>query len=309
MGKYILKRFLYMLIVVWAVSLIAFVLLRAAPSDAAVLSLPDTATEEQIEAKREEMGLNDPYIVQYGRYMLDLIRGDLGTSIMYGYSCKDVIFNRLPATFNVAMTSAVLILIIAIPLGITAGVKQGTAVDFFCTFIVVLLQSMAVVWVCILLLLIFTVKFDLLPAMGYQGLAHPEYLVMPIIASGYRLLTTLVRMGRSGMIDVMGEDYITATFARGMSRFEVYTKYAFKNALIPIVTIYGLNISTMLAGAVVIETVFNIPGIGTMLVNAVNHRDYPLVQSTLVVTAIIFAVITLIVDIVNAYIDRRMQLD
>ena len=309
MGKYILKRFLYMVIVVWAVSLIAFVLLRAAPSDAAVLSLPDTATEEQIEAKREEMGLNDPYIVQYGRYMLDLIRGDLGTSIMYGYSCKDVIFNRLPATFNVAMTSAVLILIIAIPLGITAGVKQGTAVDFFCTFIVVLLQSMAVVWVCILLLLIFTVKFDLLPAMGYQGLAHPEYLVMPIIASGYRLLTTLVRMGRSGMIDVMGEDYITATFARGMSRFEVYTKYAFKNALIPIVTIYGLNISTMLAGAVVIETVFNIPGIGTMLVNAVNHRDYPLVQSTLVVTAIIFAVITLIVDIVNAYIDRRMQLD
>ena len=309
MGKYILKRFLYMLIVVWAVSLIAFVLLRAAPSDAAVLSLPDTATEEQIEAKREEMGLNDPYIVQYGRYMLDLIRGDLGTSIMYGYSCKDVIFNRLPATFNVAMTSAVLILIIAIPLGITAGVKQGTAIDFFCTFIVVLLQSMAVVWVCILLLLIFTVKFDLLPAMGYQGLAHPEYLVMPIIASGYRLPTTLVRMGRSGMIDVMGEDYITATFARGMSRFEVYTKYAFKNALIPIVTIYGLNISTMLAGAVVIETVFNIPGIGTMLVNAVNHRDYPLVQSTLVVTAIIFAVITLIVDIVNAYIDRRMQLD
>ena len=309
MGKYILKRFLHMLIVVWAVSLIAFVLLRAAPSDAAVLSLPDTATEEQIEAKREEMGLNDPYIVQYGRYMLDLIRGDLGTSIMYGYSCKDVIFNRLPATFNVAMTSAVLILIIAIPLGITAGVKQGTAIDFFCTFIVVLLQSMAVVWVCILLLLIFTVKFDLLPAMGYQGLAHPEYLVMPIIASGYRLLTTLVRMGRSGMIDVMGEDYITATFARGMSRFEVYTKYAFKNALIPIVTIYGLNISTMLAGAVVIETVFNIPGIGTMLVNAVNHRDYPLVQSTLVVTAIIFAVITLIVDIVNAYIDRRMQLD
>ena len=309
MGKYILKRFLYMLIVVWAVSLIAFVLLRAAPSDAAVLSLPDTATEEQIEAKREEMGLNDPYIVQYGRYMLDLIRGDLGTSIMYGYSCKDVIFNRLPATFNVAMTSAVLILIIAIPLGITAGVKQGTAVDFFCTFIVVLLQSMAVVWVCILLLLIFTVKFDLLPAMGYQGLAHPEYLVMPIIASGYRLLTTLVRMGRSGMIDVMGEDYITATFARGMSRFEVYTKYAFKNTLIPIVTIYVLNISTMLAEAVVIDTVFNIPGIGTMLVNAVNHRDYPLVQSTLVVTAIIFAVITLIVDIVNAYIDRRMQLD
>lgn len=309
MGKYILKRFVYMLIVVWAVSLIAFVLLRAAPSDAAVLSLPDTATEEQIEAKREELGLNDPYLVQYGKYMLDLIKGDLGTSIMYGYSCKQAIMSRLPATFNVALTSAVLILFISIPLGITAGVKQGSGIDFCATFFVVLLQSMAVVWVCILLLLIFTVKFDLLPAMGYKGLSHPEYLVMPIIASGYRLMTSLTRMGRSGMIDVLSEDYITCTYARGMSRFEVYTKYAFKNALIPIITIYGLNISTMLAGAVVIETVFNIPGIGTMLVNAVNHRDYPLVQSTLIVTAIIFAVITLIVDIVNAYIDRRMQLN
>ena len=162
---------------------------------------------------------------------------------------------------------------------------------------------------CILLLLIFTVKFNLLPAMGYKGWSRPEYLVMPIIASGYRLMTSLTRMGRSGMIDVLSEDYITCTYARGMSRFQVYTKYAFKNALIPIITIYGLNISTMLAGAVVIETVFNIPGIGTMLVNAVNHRDYPLVQSTLIVTAVIFAVITLIVDIVNAYIDRRMQLN
>ena len=309
MGKYILKRIAYMLIVIWAVSPIAFVLLRAAPSDAAVLSLPDTATPEQIEAVREEMGLNDPYIVQYARYMFDLVRGDLGTSIMYGYPCSQAIMDRLPATFNVALTSAVLILFISIPLGITAGVKQGTWIDFIATFFVVLLQSMAVVWVCILLLLIFTVKFDLLPAMGYQGLSHPEYLVMPIIASGYRLLTSLTRMGRSGMIDVLGEDYITCTYARGMSRFDVYTKYAFKNALIPIITIYGLNISTMLSGAVVIETVFNIPGIGTMLVNAVNHRDYPLVQSTLIVTAVIFAVITLIVDIVNAYIDRRMQLN
>ena len=168
MGKYILKRIAYMLIVIWAVSLIAFVLLRAAPSDAAVLSLPDTATPEQIEAVREEMGLNDPYIVQYARYMFGLVRGDLGTSIMYGYPCSQAIMDRLPATFNVALTSAVLILFISIPLGITAGVKQGTWIDFIATFFVVLLQSMAVVWVCILLLLIFTVKFDLLPAMGYQ---------------------------------------------------------------------------------------------------------------------------------------------
>ena len=170
--------------------------------------------------------------------MLDLLKGDLGTSIMYGYPCKQAIMNRLPATFNVALTSAVLILFISIPLGITAGVKQGSGIDFFATFFVVLLQSMAVVWVCILLLLIFSVKLNWLPAMGYKGLARPEYLVMPIIASGYRLMTSLTRMGRSGMIDVLSEDYITCTYARGMSRFEVYTKYAFKNALIPICLLY-----------------------------------------------------------------------
>lgn len=309
MGKYILKRFAYMLIVIWAVSLIAFVLLRLAPSDAAALALPDTATEEQIEAKREEMGLNKPLLVQYGEYMWDLVRLDLGTSLQYGIPCKDVIMTRLPATATVALSAAVIILFISIPFGIIAGVKQGSAVDFMCTFIVVLLQSMAVVWVCILLLLIFTVKLNILPAMGYKGLAEPKYLVMPIIASGYRLMTSLTRMGRSGMIDVLHEDYITCTYARGVSRFEVYCKYALKNALIPIITIYGLNISSMLAGAVVIETVFNIPGIGTMLVTAVNHRDYPLVQSALVVTAVIFAVVNLIVDIVNACIDRRMQLN
>ena len=122
-------------------------------------------------------------------------------------------------------------------------------------------------------------------------------------------MAMMVRMGRSGMIDVMSEDYIKCTYARGMSKFDVYTKYAFKNALIPITTLYGLQISGMLAGTVVIETVYNIPGIGSMLVNAVGHRDYPLVQSSLVVTAIMFAVITLIVDIVNTFIDRRMQLN
>ena len=309
MAKFILKRMLYMLIVIWAVSLIAFLLLRAAPGDAATLMLPDTATEEQIQAMRIKLGLDQPLIVQYGRYLGDLLRGDLGTSLLYGYPCSQVIFSRLPATATVALLAAFVILFISIPLGIIAGVKQGSGVDFFATFFVVVLQSMSVVWVCILLLLIFAVHLKILPSVGYKGLADPKYLVMPVIASGYRLCASMTRMGRSGMIDVLSEDYIKATYARGISKFDVYTKYAFKNALIPLVTIYGLNISNMMAGAVVIETVFNIPGIGSMLINAVNHRDYPLVQSSLVVTAVMFAVINLIVDIVNTLIDRRMQLN
>ena len=309
MLKFILKRLFYMLIVVIAISFISFALLRLSPGDPAMMMLGDNATPEMIEAMREKLGLNQPFMTQYFIYVTNLLKGDLGTSILYGYSCKEVIFSRLPATATLSFISAIIILIIAIPIGIIAGAKQGSFFDFFATALVVLLQSMSVVWVAILLLLIFSVKLNILPAVGYKGLSDPKYLIMPVIACGYRTMAMMVRMGRSGMIDVMSEDYIKCTYARGMSKFDVYTKYAFKNALIPITTLYGLQISGMLAGTVVIETVYNIPGIGSMLVNAVGHRDYPLVQSSLVVTAIMFAVITLIVDIVNTFIDRRMQLN
>lgn len=298
-----------MLIVVIAISFISFALLRLSPGDPAMMMLGDNATPEMVEAMREKLGLNQPFMTQYFLYVKNLLKGDLGTSILYGYSCREVIFSRLPATATLSFISAIIILIVAIPIGIVAGARQGSFFDFFAIALVVLLQSMSVVWVAILLLLIFSVKLNILPAVGYQGLAQPKYLVMPVIACGYRTMAMMVRMGRSGMIDVMNEDYIKCTYARGMSKFDVYTKYAFKNALIPITTLYGLQISGMLAGTVVIETVYNIPGIGSMLVNAVNHRDYPLVQSSLVVTAIMFAVITLIVDIINTFIDRRMQLN
>ena len=309
MLKFILKRLFYMLIVVIAISFISFALLRLSPGDPAMMMLGDNATPEMVEAMREKLGLNQPFMTQYFLYVKNLLKGDLGTSILYGYSCREVIFSRLPATATLSFISAIIILIVAIPIGIVAGARQGSFFDFFAIALVVLLQSMSVVWVAILLLLIFSVKLNVLPAVGYQGLAQPKYLVMPVIACGYRTMAMMVRMGRSGMIDVMNEDYIKCTYARGMSKFDVYTKYAFKNALIPITTLYGLQISGMLAGTVVIETVYNIPGIGSMLVNAVNHRDYPLVQSSLVVTAIMFAVITLIVDIINTFIDRRMQLN
>ena len=309
MGKFILKRLLYMAIVVVAISFIAFALLRLSPGDPALMMLGDNATPEMVADMREKLGLNRPFFVPYFMYLGGLLKGDLGTSILYGYSCKEVIFSRLPATATLSFLAAIIILIVAIPIGIIAGAKQGSAFDFFSTAFVVLLQSMSVVWVTILLLLIFSVKLGVLPSVGYKGLSEPKYLIMPVIACGYRTCAQMVRMGRSGMIDVLSEDYIKCTYARGMSKFDVYTKYAFKNALIPITTLYGLQLSGMLAGTVVIETVYNIPGIGSMLVNAVNNRDYPLVQSSLVVTAVMFAVITLIVDLVNSMIDRRMQLN
>ncbi len=309
MVRFFVKRFLCLLLVVWIVSVLAFVMMRLAPGDAAVMALPDYASEEQIELMREKLGLDKPYITQYFMYLGDLLKGDFGTSVLYERPCLDVIMERLPATMSVALVCAIMVLVVSIPLGIIAGVNKGGPVDFFAVLFALLGQSMSVVWVCVLLLLLCSVKNSWLPSMGYNGLFDVKYLIMPAIAMGYKMCAGMVRMGRSGMIDVLSEDYITCAYARGMSKFQVNCKYAFKNSIIPVITIFGMDVAQMLAGAVIIEETFTIPGIGSMLVKAVNNRDYPLTQSALIVTAAMFAIVNLIVDIVNALVDRRMKLN
>lgn len=309
MVRFFVKRFLCLLLVVWIVSVLAFVMMRLAPGDAAVMALPDYASEEQIELMREKLGLDKPYITQYFMYLGDLLKGDFGTSVLYERPCLDVIMERLPATMSVALVCATMVLVVSIPLGIIAGVNKGGPVDFFAVLFALLGQSMSVVWVCVLLLLLCSVKNSWLPSMGYNGLFDVKYLIMPAIAMGYKMCAGMVRMGRSGMIDVLSEDYITCAYARGMNKFQVNCKYAFKNSIIPVITIFGMDVAQMLAGAVIIEETFTIPGIGSMLVKAVNNRDYPLTQSALIVTAAMFAIVNLVVDIVNALVDRRMKLN
>ena len=309
MVRFFVKRFLCLLLVVWIVSVLAFVMMRLAPGDAAVMALPDYASEEQIELMREKLGLDKPYITQYFMYLGDLLKGDFGTSVLYERPCLDVIMERLPATMSVALVCAIMVLVVSIPLGIIAGVNKGGPVDFFAVLFALLGQSMSVVWVCVLLLLLCSVKNSWLPSMGYNGLFDVKYLIMPAIAMGYKMCAGMVRMGRSGMIDVLSEDYITCAYARGMNKFQVNCKYAFKNSIIPVITIFGMDVAQMLAGAVIIEETFTIPGIGSMLVKAVNNRDYPLTQSALIVTAAMFAIVNLVVDIVNALVDRRMKLN
>ena len=309
MVRFFVKRFLCLLLVVWIVSVLAFVMIRLAPGDAAVMALPDYASEEQIEVMREKLGLDKPYITQYFMYLGDLLKGDFGTSVLYERPCLDVIMERLPATMSVALVCATMVLVVSIPLGIIAGVNKGGPVDFFAVLFALLGQSMSVVWVCVLLLLLCSVKNSWLPSMGYNGLFDVKYLIMPAIAMGYKMCAGMVRMGRSGMIDVLSEDYITCAYARGMNKFQVNCKYAFKNSIIPVITIFGMDVAQMLAGAVIIEETFTIPGIGSMLVKAVNNRDYPLTQSALIVTAAMFAIVNLVVDIVNALVDRRMKLN
>ena len=303
--RFILKRLGMTLVILFFVSIISFTLIRIAPGNPAMLVLPDGAPEEAIRAMEIKLGLDQPFPVQYFRYVGGVLQGDLGTSIIYKIPVRDLIFQRLPATFQLTVVTMIVCLLISIPLGIIAGSRQGTIIDFFATMFALLGQSMSTVWMGILVIYIFSVKLGLFPSMGYGSWQN---YVLPALTLGYPVAAQVTRMGRSGIIDVLKEDYITATYAKGISKFVVYTKYAFKNALIPIVTIVGMQIGTYLAGAVVVETIFAWPGFGQLIFQAVGTRDYPLVQSCLLVSAALFAIVNMLVDILNSFIDPRITL-
>ena len=303
--KFLLKRLGMTLVILFFVSIIAFTLIRIAPGNPAMLVLPDGAPEEAIRAMEERLGLNQPLPIQYFRYVGGVLQGDLGTSIIYKIPVRDLIFQRLPATFQLTVVTMLVCLLISIPLGIIAGSRQGTIIDFFATMFALLGQSMSTVWMGILVIYIFSVQLRWFPSMGY---GNWQNFVLPALTLGYPVAAQVTLMGRSGIIDVLKEDYITATYAKGISKVVVYTKYAFKNALIPIVTIVGMQIGTYLAGAVVVETIFAWPGFGQLIFQAVGTRDYPLVQSCLLVSAALFAIVNMLVDILNSFIDPRITL-
>ncbi len=303
--KYVLKRLGQTVVVLVLVSILAFSLVHLAPGSPARMMLPDTATEEQVKAKEAELGLDKPLPVQYLNYIKGVFTGNLGTSSIYNSSVAKIIFSRLPNTLYLTFATIFVSLLIAIPIGIVAGIRQGSMVDFLAMFFALIGQSMSTVWLGILLILIFTVKLNLLPSLGMQGFTS---LILPALTLGYPLASTVTRLGRSGMIDVLREDYITATLAKGIPPRMVYTKYAFKNALIPIVTTVGVQFGVFLGGAVVVETIFAWTGIGQLANMAVGNRDYQLVQSLLLVIAAGVAIINLVVDIINAKIDPRITL-
>jgi len=301
--KLILKRLLLTVIVLIGVSIIAFVLVRLAPGDPARLILGNSATNEEVAELHAKMGLDAPWVVQYFTYMKGVLRGDLGKSWYYQKSNKELIADRLPNTAALTGYGLILIIVIGLPLGLVAGIKKGSAIDIFSMFIALLGQAMSPVWLCLLMILIFGVGLRWLPTQGMGTFAH---IIMPSICTAFGFIALVTRMLRSGMIDVLQEDYITATRARGISKFKVYTKYAFKNALLPIVTVMGNNIGVMMAGSMVIESIFNWPGLGQLTVNAINNRDFALVQSILLISAFIFVMCNLIVDILYTFIDRRI---
>ena len=305
MLEYILKRIGQTIIVLFFVSVFAFSLIRMAPGNPALLMVPDGSSKEVIAAMEEKLGLKDPLPVQYFRYITGVLRGDLGDSTQYRVPVSEIVKNRLPNTAVLALVSVLAGLCIAIPLGIFAGARRGTFAVFFAMFMALLGQSLSPVWLSVLLMMIFANWFGILPAMGMDSWKN---LILPVATLAYPMAAQITRVGRSGMIDTLGEDYIIATYAKGISSFEVNWKYAFKNALIPIVTLVGITMGSFLSGTVIVETVFGWTGIGQLMTQSVGVRDYAMVQSLILISASLIAIINMLVDIINSFIDPRMTL-
>lgn len=301
-NKYV-KRLLASVIVLIGVTIVAFLLVRLGGGDPARMMAGETATAEEVEEYRIRMGLDQPWIIQYFNYVKGLLKGDLGYSWKYAMPVSQVLATRLPQTLILSLFGFGWACIFSIVFGVIAGVKQGTAIDFGAMFFAILGQAMSTVWLGFLLILIFGVKLGWLPIQGIGGLKH---IIMPGLCCGFGYAATQTRLMRSGMVDVIREDYITAARARGISKGVTYMKYAFRNALLPIVTNVGFQFGKLFAGATVVENIFNWPGMGALLVQAINTRDYQLVQSILLISSAMLVIGNLLADLLYTVVDPRI---
>jgi ABC-type dipeptide/oligopeptide/nickel transport system permease component len=268
--------------------------------------LPSDATPEEKQWLRNEMGLDKPLTTQYVIYMKGLFSGNLGFSYFYNMNVLEIVKKRLPQTLKLGIVALLMGSLLAFPFGIVAGIKKGRPIDFGAMFFAILGQSMAQVWLAILLILIFAVKLRWLPTQGNASIRH---IIMPAICIAFGYCATTTRMLRSQMVEVLEEDYITATRARGISNFKIYTKYALRNALLPIVTMMGGSIGILMAGSIIVETVFAWPGLGQVMTTAIQNRDYQLVQAVMIINAGVMVVSNLLTDILYTFIDPRISMN
>ncbi|MCI9149244.1 MAG: ABC transporter permease [Lachnospiraceae bacterium] len=305
MIRYILKRLLLMLPVLIGVTIMIFTIMYFTPGDPATNILGSNATPEQIEAKKEELGLNAPYPVRLGNYMKDVFfHFDFGHSYINGRSVSEDILSRYPATFTVAFLSIALALCIGVPLGVIAATHQNRIGDYVAMLISLFGVSMPNFWVGLMLVILFALNLGWLPGTGIGG---PKYYILPCIACALNGIASLARQTRSSMLEVIRSDYIVTARSKGQTERKVIYRHALTNALIPVVTSAAGAFGSLLGGALVIETVFAIPGLGTYMVSAINNRDYPAIQGSVFFVALTFSLVMLLVDLIYAFIDPRIK--
>ena len=304
MLKYTIRRLLQTIPLLIAISFAAFIMMHLVPGDPVRNMMGIEASKEAVEAERERLGLNDPLLVQYGRFLGGVLQGDLGTSIFTKQSVTEEILKKYPATIKLALGGTIFASVVGILAGIVSAVKRNKLTDNIIMVLSLISVSTPSFFLALVLMLFFSLQLGWLPSMG---LRTPQHYVLPIITLGMQSVGTIARTTRSSMLEVLGQDYIRTSRSRGIPERVIIYSHAFKNAIIPVLTIVGLRFGGLLAGSMLVETVFSIPGIGRYLVDAVLERDYPVVQSTVLVLACTFVLVNLVVDLLYAVADPKIR--
>ena len=318
--------------VLLGVSIVVFFMVRAIPGDPAQIMLGQQATQEQVQQVRESMGLDKPIFVQYGLFLKDAIRGDLGDSIVTGRPVTTELMVRLPATFELAAFAMLIAILVGVPVGVISAVRQYSLLDKTTSVLALTGISMPIFWLAMILVVIFGVNLELLPFPGrldpttgitaitglvlvdslltlnfagfWDGLLH---LIMPALALGTIPMAVIMRMTRSSMLEVMHEDYVRTARAKGVVPWRVVSKHALRNAMLPTITVIGLQVGLLMGGAIITETIFSWPGIGLYAYNSISTRDYASIQGVVLYGALLFVLVNLIIDVLYAILDPRVR--
>ena len=304
MLRYVAKRILMLIPVLLGVSFVVFMIISLTPGDAADIILPPDATEAEFENLRNALGLNDPLIVQYGRYLWDLLHGSLGTSWFTDQPVLDSFLQRLPATLVLTLGTLLVATLIAVPLGVYSSLHPGSLVDRTLATISFAGVSMPTFWVGLLMILLFSVQLGLLPSGGFRG---PTYIILPAVVLGINHSSEIMRMARASMLDVVNSDFVRMARSKGVKEPVVIFKHALRNAIIPVLTIMGHQFANGFGGSTVIETVFSWPGVGRLMIDSINRQDRPMVMGCMIMVTALISLCNLVIDILYAFLDPRIK--
>lgn len=306
MLQYAVKRLLYTIPVLLGITVLLFFMLHALPGDPARVIAGTMASDEDVKIIRTQLGLDDPLHVQYGKFLWRLVHLDLGRSARTQNPVSQEIWARLPNTFQLAVLATILACLVGVPAGILSAVRPHSWVDYLVTSTALFGISMPVFWLGLMLVVVFSVILRWLPAGGTGGLAN---LVLPTVTLAAFVIAFVARMTRSSMLEVLNQDYINTARSKGLREQVIVVGHALKNALIPIITVIGLQFGSLLGGAVLTETVFAWPGIGRLIVDSILSRDYPMIQGTILVFGLLYILVNLVVDLLYGFVDPRIRYD
>ena len=309
MAKFILRRLLWVIPVMLGVVLIVFTIDRVGPGDPVAAALGGTYTQEQYDAKEAELGLDRPFLVQFFSYLQGIItRGDLGDSFQTGLPVGQTILQRFPLTLELAIISIIIAVGLGIPFGVISATRQNSILDRIVTFFSLIFAAVPGFWLALMLMIAFAINLKIFDA-SFPTTQAPQLRdwVLPALASGLSFIASITRMTRSSMLDVVRQDYITTARAKGQKESVVIRRHALRNALIPVITTVGAQLGILVSGSVVVETIFGMPGLGSLMMTAINNKDFPIIEGCVLILAALICIINLVTDLIYGFVDPRIM--